>query len=82
MTNNEFREWLRGFFELSDESIVLAPQQIQIIVNHLNLAEAVESKLDDINSQLRADIDAFRNQPSRNPADFERITHTLRDIVL
>jgi hypothetical protein len=82
MTNNEFREWLRGFFELSDKDIVLVPQQIQIIVNHLNLAEAVETKLDDINTLLRADIDAFRDQPSREAADFERITHAIRDIVL
>ena len=82
MTNAEFREWLRGFFELSEKDVVLQPPQIQVIVNHLNLAEAVENKLDDLNSQLRADIDAFRNQPSREPADFVRITQTIRDIIL
>jgi hypothetical protein len=82
MTNNEFREWLRGFFELSEENIVLGPQQIQVIVNHLNLAESVEKQLDDVNSQLRADIDAFRNQPSREAADFARITQSIRDLIL
>jgi hypothetical protein len=82
VTNNEFREWLRGFFELSEGETVLEPKQIQVIVNHLNLAEAVESGLDDTNSQLRADIDAFRNQPSRDAADFARITQSIRDLVL
>ena len=82
MTNKEFSEWLRGFFELSGDDVVLEPKQIQIIVNHLNLAEAVDKQLDDKNSQLRADIDAFRNQPSRGPADFERITQAIRDLIL
>ena len=82
MTNKEFSEWLRGFFELSGDDVVLEPKQIQIIVNHLNLAEAVDKQLDDTNSQLRADIDAFRNQPSREPADFERITQAIRDLIL
>jgi hypothetical protein len=78
MTNQEFRDWLRGFFELSDENVCLAPQQVQIIVNHLNLAEAVEGKLDETNRQLRADIDAFRDQPSRTPEDFQSLTFSLR----
>ena len=82
MTNNEFREWLRGFFELSDDGTVLDLKQIQVIVNHLNLAEAVETRLDDTNSQLRADINAFRSQPTHDAEDFERITQSIRDLIL
>jgi hypothetical protein len=82
MTNNQFREWLRGFFELSEDNIVLDPKQIQVIVNHLNLTESVETRLDKVNSQLRADIEAFRNQPSREPTEFARITRSIRDMIL
>ncbi|GEM_PF-3116731 len=62
MTNQEFRIWLSGFFELvgqgaqdeganngegaDQEDILLSRQQLFIIGNHANLAEAVEGALE------------------------------------
>ena len=60
MTNSEFRDWLRGFFELSPEDAILSREQLQVIVNHLNLAESVDGKLDAFNENLRQGILAFR----------------------
>lgn len=79
MTNNEFQTWLRGFFELSEEDSVLNPDQVQIIVNHLNLAEAVSGELDTKNMDLRVFIDAFRGQPKPiAPKFFEIFTTEIR----
>lgn len=83
MTNEEFRTWLRGFFELSEEDSALTPDQVQVIVNHLNLAEAVTGKLDDINEQLRSAIDAFRGQPKPiAPELFGDFTQDMRCLIL
>lgn len=81
MTNAEFRQWLSGFFELSSAEETLDLRQLQIIVNHLNLAEAVEGKLDAINQRLRDDILAFRNRPSPKPEDFDGFTLDLRERI-
>jgi len=83
MTNDEFRAWLQGFFELSDEDAVLNPEQVQVIVNHLNLAETVSGKLDQPNQQLRDDISAFRSLPKPiAPELFESFTLDMRCKVL
>ena len=58
MTNDEFRLWLGGFFELAGEDAPLTKQQLFIIGNHLNLAEAVEGNLDDFNMNFRKAIRA------------------------
>jgi len=50
MTNDEFRHWLQGFFLLSSDDVSLNTKQLHVIRNHLNLAEAVEGKLDEVNS--------------------------------
>ena len=52
MTNREFVKWLAGFFTLSD-SCELTKQQLFIISNHLNLAEAVEGSLGEFNQEVR-----------------------------
>lgn len=82
MTNKEFRQWLSGFFELSSEEDMLDLGQLQIIVNHLNLAEAVEGKLDEVNQRLRDDILAFRQRPNPQPEDFDGFTLDMRERVL
>ncbi len=58
MTNDEFRIWLGGFFELAGDDAPLTKAQLFIIGNHLNLAEAVEGKLDAFNEGFRAVIRA------------------------
>ncbi len=63
MTNNEFREWLKGYFEVSGDAAILDANRLQIVFNHLNLAESVEGELDPFNAQLRADISEFRKAP-------------------
>jgi hypothetical protein len=82
MNNYEFREWLKGFFELSGEEAILDSQRIQIIINHLNLAESVEGHLDEINHHLRIDIQNLRKQPSPSAAEYRDITKIIRQRVL
>ncbi len=74
MTNNEFREWLKGYFEISGDNAVLDANRLQIVFNHLNLAESVEGDLDAFNAQLRADIQEFR----KAPGDFTAFTTEIR----
>lgn len=54
MTNEEFKLWLSGFFTLAGEGRPLTRQQLFIIGNHANLAEAVEGRLDDDVAGIRA----------------------------
>lgn len=74
MTNAEFREWLKGFFEVSGDKAALDPARLQIVVNHLNLAESVDRELDAFNAQLRADILEFR----KSPQDYAALTADIR----
>lgn len=78
MTNDEFRAWLQGYFELTAEEVVLDLAQLQVIVNHLNLAEAVEGKLDTDNTCLRDDIDAFRKGDDNSERACAEFTQELR----
>jgi hypothetical protein len=82
VTNVEFRAWLRGFFELSGPGVALEPRQLQVIVNHLNLAEAVSGGLDDANLLLRAEIAGFRELAAPGAADLAALTAALRDGVM
>jgi hypothetical protein len=82
MTNTEFREWLQGFFELAGEEASLNPERVQVIVNHLNLAEAVEGKLDALNGHLRSEIQAFRKAAPHEAAGFARLTESIRIQVM
>ncbi len=68
MTNDEFRSWLKGFFELSEGDALISAKQAQVVINHLNLAEAVEGSLDTVNEQLRADFDLYR-QDDKTPQE-------------
>lgn len=45
MINTEFRCWINGYLELSDDS-VLNKQQLMIIKNHANLVIAVAGQLE------------------------------------
>lgn len=82
MTNSEFRDWLRGFFELSPEDVSLTAEQLQVIVNHLNLAEAVELELDEFNKALRQDIQAFRAANDVTPDIRSDFSQELRIRIL
>ena len=81
MTNEQFRAWLKGFFELSPETTVLVPEQVQVIVNHLNLAEHVAEHLDETNHQIRTEINAFRNGTRRTPDEFKVFTQTVKNLL-
>lgn len=81
MTNAEFRTWLAGYFELAEEGTPLGPRQIQIIVNHLNLAEAVEGKLDAQNENIRGQIRAFLQSDAPDDTAVEALTLELQSIV-
>lgn len=80
MTNSEFREWLRGFFELSPEDVVLTGAQLETIINHLNLAEAVEGHLDVENARLRQDIRV--SLASTMPHNHAEISADIRTRIL
>lgn len=79
MKNADFRHWLKGYFELAGEEAVLTPPQLQVIVNHLNLAEAEEGALDEANRGFRADIESFRGAAG---GDLRLLTESLRGRVL
>jgi hypothetical protein len=51
MTNLEFRCWIKGFVELSEQTTIDA-QQLEIIRNHANLVRAIDGQVD-------ADIEEF-----------------------
>lgn len=78
MTNNDFRIWLQGYFELSDEDTPLDLAQLQMIINHLNLAEAVDGKLDADNTVLRRDIEAFRTGDDTSERALAAFTDALQ----
>jgi hypothetical protein len=74
VTNAEFRVWLKGYFELADADTPLNPQQAQVIINHLNLAEAVEGKLDAQNDNIRNRLRGF----VQNNTDAAEVTAWLQ----
>ncbi|EKD71682.1 MAG: hypothetical protein ACD_46C00125G0006 [uncultured bacterium] len=45
MTNEEFRCWIRGYIQLTDDDY-LDHRQVSIIKNHANLVEAIMGDLD------------------------------------
>lgn len=54
MTNNDFKYWLRGFAELCyQHEKDLNRDQLSVILNHINLTEAVSHKLTDENKHIR-----------------------------
>jgi hypothetical protein len=85
MTNREFVIWLSGFFELLENTPSITKNQLFVINNHLNLAEAVEGGLGEFNLELR---DIFKSELTRleqsSPEDTidEDITSLLKDKVL
>jgi hypothetical protein len=52
MKNSEFIVWLQGYLELCPEDI-LDIRKLRIIRNHLNLVQAVEGQLSDLNQSYR-----------------------------
>lgn len=82
MRNSDFRQWLKGFFELAEPQAVLTPDQLQVIINHLNLAEAVEGELDALNASFRAEIEAFRSSGVEDEDTCRLLTDSLRERVL
>lgn len=79
MKNAEFREWLKGWFELAGPEAVLTPDQLTVISNHLNLAEAVEGQLDALNGSFRAEINAFRDGGAQDEDACRLLTGSLRE---
>jgi hypothetical protein len=77
MRNAEFRAWMRGYFELA-EPVPLELAQVQVIVNHLNLAEAVEGNLDAENLEIRASIRSFRDGGKADVAALSTLTAAIQ----
>ncbi|MHB1948995.1 MAG: hypothetical protein ACYCQI_12885 [Gammaproteobacteria bacterium] len=80
MTHLEFCHWLNGYFQLSrDDQEMLDQRKIQIIYNHLNLAEtisgAVEGELVAVKNQLQLCLE------TKAEADFTKCSQILRDAV-
>ncbi len=67
---------------MSEEGTLLNPDRVQIIINHLNLAEAVEEGLDSFNEQLRADLYQFREDAQTSPPDFNVLTDDIKNRIL
>jgi hypothetical protein len=77
MRNPEFRTWLKGYFELAEPG-PLELAQVQIIVNHLNLAEAVDGNLDAENLDIRASIRRFRDGGKTDAAALSTLTAAIQ----
>ncbi len=80
MRNAEFRAWLKGYFELAEPG-PLDVAQVQIIVNHLNLAETVEGVLDAENLEIRAAIRRFRDGGKTDAAALGILTAALQKVL-
>jgi hypothetical protein len=80
MTNDDFRVWLKGYFELADPG-PLDMNQLQIIVNHLNLAEAVSGGLDAENQAIRAHIRQFRDKGQTDTAALGSLTAAVQKVL-
>lgn len=80
MTHLEFCHWLNGYFQLSrDDQETLDQRKIQIIYNHLNLAEtisgAVEGELVAVKKQLLLCLE------TQAETDFAKCSKILRNAV-
>lgn len=80
MTHLEFCHWLDGYFQLSrDDQERLDQRKIQIIYNHLNLAETisgtVEGELVAVKKQLLLCLE------TQAASDFNKCSQMLRNAV-
>lgn len=80
MRNPEFRAWLKGYFELAEPGPLELPQ-VQIIVNHLNLAEMVEGTLDADNQEIRAAIRQFRDGGRSDMTALATLTAAIQKVL-
>ncbi len=80
MTNNEFKMWLSGYFELENASTVLSAKQLWIIHNHLRLVLAVSGELDDHNKWLKSRLESLDAAASTTflNAEFKQITQQMQ----
>jgi len=80
MTNNEFKMWLSGYFELENANTVLSAKQLWIIHNHLRLVLAVSGELDNHNKWLKSrleSLDATASTAFLN-TEFKQITQQVQ----
>lgn len=79
MTNQEFRLWLRGFYELEGSSLILDAKQLFTIHNHLALAEKVSQSLDKKNAWLKAYLISLHQKNKENTELFyQQVTEDIR----
>lgn len=55
MTNEEFRYWINGYLTLTSDH-ELTPAQINTIMSHANLVQAISGYLDEANSQFLSQL--------------------------
>lgn len=73
MTNKEFSWWLRGFFMLEKQPIILTQHQVNIINNHLNLVISIDGSLDENNLWLKNEIEKeIMDYPDLSESIFKR----------
>lgn len=81
MTNNEFKIWLSGYFDLESSREVLSAKQLWIIHNHLQLVLAVSGELDEKNKWLKyrlAGLHKVVTTPFMS-TEFKKITQQMQN---
>ena len=81
MTNNEFKIWLSGYFDLEISRVLLSAKQLWIIHNHLQLVQAVSGELDEKNKWLKTRLDGL-HKIIKTPfmsAEFRKVTQHIQN---
>jgi hypothetical protein len=80
MTNEEFRWWLRGFFELDEKPLTM--RMLQVVGNHLNLAREVSQGLDETNRFIENLLQAMRMAIENDQeATMSQLQHQLKQCL-
>lgn len=81
MTNDEFKIWLSGYFELENSHTILSAKQLWIIHNHLKLVLAVSGDLDEKNKWLKTRLEGL-HKIAATPfmsAEFKKVTQQMQN---
>ncbi|HTM64055.1 MAG TPA: hypothetical protein VL360_06095 [Gammaproteobacteria bacterium] len=80
MTNQEFKIWLSGYFDLENGKTVLSAKQLWIIHNHLQLVLTVSGELDEKNKWLKTRLEGL-HKIAATPflsAEFTQVTQQIQ----
>lgn len=82
MTNNEFKLWLQGYFQLEDSNEVLSFKQLNMIKNHLNLAKVVDGYIADDYLWLYEALTTISENDKLNPVYCQGMTKKLKALIV